>query len=135
MPNNALTKCVFHLEEHSAIAGRRRNRTYINQFFPLSLQEILHRDASRFRYDPGNVGARNAIVEHSDGALGVAIAVLAIFVLRQLLLQLRDRRESETTSKFVLALALGDLKLVLRLFKARLDILDAFNASTFWKDN
>jgi hypothetical protein len=74
----------------------------------------LYRNASRTRYDSGDVIRRDAFAKHS---------ALAITLSGDLALKLRNRGVTQTRRSFKIALALCDLQLVLGLFKTELTFL------------
>ena len=95
----------------------------MHELLPLALQQALHRDACRLRHDARNVRARHPIMQHRKRALRI-LALPPLALRRQLLLELRDRREAQPRRLLVLALALRDLELALRLLEPFLRLLD-----------
>ena len=89
---------------------------------PLALQQALHRNARRLRHAARDIRTRHAVVQHRKRALRV-VALRALALRRQLLLELRDRCEPEPRRALVPALPLRDLELVLRVLKPLLQVL------------
>ena len=99
----------------------------MHELLALALQQTLHRDARRLRHHPCNIRTRHPIVQHCQRSLRI-IALAALALRRQLLIQLRNRREAQPAGLLVLALPLCDLELALRLLETLLDVLDLVEA-------
>ena len=88
----------------------------MHELLALALQQTLHRDARRLRHHPCNIRTGHPIVQHCQRSLRI-LALAALALRRQLLLQLRNRREAQPAGLLVLALPLCDFELALRLLK------------------
>jgi hypothetical protein len=113
LPDNASPERILHLSNtliSLVECERKKAAAYMYKLVTLSLEQILYGNPRRARYDTCNIIGCYALVEHRERRL---IALCLGILVRELLCEVRNRRESQPAGLLKVALALREFQLVL----------------------